>query len=45
RDLINPEFMGEAIHRNLIWRGATTEEIYQAVEKREQLAKQNEVTK
>ncbi|EJL6462230.1 hypothetical protein HPY09_20415 (plasmid) [Vibrio cholerae] len=45
RDFINPEFMGEALHRNLIWRGATTEEIYQAVEKRELLAKQNKVIK
>ncbi|HHY0527482.1 TPA: hypothetical protein ACVU4L_004182 [Vibrio parahaemolyticus] len=43
RSLINPEFMGEALHRNLIWRGATTDEIYQAVEKREQLVEENKV--
>lgn len=28
---------------NLIWRGATTDEIYQAVEKREQLVEENKV--
>ena len=32
---IDPEFMGEAVHRKLIFRGATDEEIYAAVEVRE----------
>lgn len=31
----DPELMGEAIHRKLIWRGASNEEIYASVEARE----------
>lgn len=31
----DPELMGEAIHRKLIWRGASNEEIYATVEARE----------
>lgn len=39
---VDPEYIGEAIHRELIWRGATSQEIYAAVKEREQNRKVNE---
>lgn len=41
---VDPEFMGEAIHRKLIWRGATSQEIYAAVKEWEQNRKVTEQT-